>query len=71
VTSTEAQPQSNNNSTSNSVSAPPGNVNNSTSAVNGQAADANSVPAALAAPPVNPTLKCEFEDKFSLKNFVY
>lgn len=59
VTSTEAQSQSNNNPSSINASAPPGNVNNSTSAVNGQSADAN-VPAALSAPPVNPTLKCKF-----------
>lgn len=60
VTSTEAQSQSNNNPASNnSVSAPQGNVNNSVSAVNGQSVDTNNVPAALSAPPVNPTLKCK------------
>lgn len=59
VTSTEAQSQSNNNPTSNNASAPPGGVNNSSSTVNGQSVDANNVPAALPAPPVNPTLKCK------------
>lgn len=58
VTSTEAQLQSNNNNNNPSnVSVASGNVNNSTT-VNGQSVDANNVPAALAAPPVNPTLKC-------------
>lgn len=62
VTSTEAQSQSNNNNaSSNNASVPPGSVNNSTSAVNGQSVDANNVPAALPAPPVNPTLKCKFD----------
>lgn len=58
VTSTEAQSQSNNNPSSNNANAPPGSINNLTSAVNGQSVDAN-VPAALPAPPANPTLKCK------------
>lgn len=64
VTSTEAQSQSNNNNpSSNNASVPPGSVNNSTSAVNGQSVDANNVPAAQPAPPVNPTLKCKYYTK--------
>lgn len=69
VTSTEAQSQSNNNNNNNplnNVSVAPGNVNNSTSTVNGQSVDANSVPATLAAPPVNPTLKCKSKLLFYL-----